>query len=422
MLDLAAEVRPISRLGCQVRITAALDGLTVRVPRTHAAGLVMTSQLGPRPTAASWSRDVRRRRQLGRRGAAGRGGLRGGRRHAAALRSRRRGRPQGRLLRRPRHPRRPRAWPSGSASPTTCSTSRRASATAVIEDFADSLCRAARRRSRACAATRRIKFRDLLEIARDLGADALATGHYVAPRRRRATAPELHRAADSAKRPELLPVRHDPRRSSSSCASRWAVSTRPRPARIARALGPGGRRQARQPGHLLRAARPLQRRGGAPAAGRRPSPARSSMSTAACSAATTASRNSPSASARGLGVADGERLYVVGIEPRAAPRRGRARARRGLSARDRARRRQLAGRSRAPATAMPVEVQHRYNEPPVAGAPRAPAPTAAPWSTLASPQPGVAPGQACVCYAGSRLLGGGWIVRAPLLWQDRAPG
>jgi len=30
-----------------------------------------------------------------------------------------------------------------------------------------------------------------------------------------------------------------------------------------------------------------------------------------------------------------------------------------------------------------------------------------------APQAGVAPGQACVFYAGSRVLGGGWIERAP---------
>jgi tRNA-specific 2-thiouridylase len=36
---------------------------------------------------------------------------------------------------------------------------------------------------------------------------------------------------------------------------------------------------------------------------------------------------------------------------------------------------------------------------------------------LLAPQPGVAPGQACVCYRGTRLLGGGWIERAPALWE-----
>ena len=34
MLDLAADLRPTSRLGCQIRLTAAIDGLTVRVPRS----------------------------------------------------------------------------------------------------------------------------------------------------------------------------------------------------------------------------------------------------------------------------------------------------------------------------------------------------------------------------------------------------
>ena len=33
--------------------------------------------------------------------------------------------------------------------------------------------------------------------------------------------------------------------------------------------------------------------------------------------------------------------------------------------------------------------------------------------TFAAPQAGVAPGQACVFHAGSRVLGGGWITRAP---------
>jgi tRNA-specific 2-thiouridylase len=44
----------------------------------------------------------------------------------------------------------------------------------------------------------RVKFRDLLDMARDLGADALATGHYV--RRVMGEAgPELHRAADPSR-------------------------------------------------------------------------------------------------------------------------------------------------------------------------------------------------------------------------------
>ncbi|MEK0082464.1 2Fe-2S iron-sulfur cluster-binding protein [Geminicoccaceae bacterium SYSU G07066] len=34
MLDLAPELEATSRLGCQIRMTQALDGLVVRVPRT----------------------------------------------------------------------------------------------------------------------------------------------------------------------------------------------------------------------------------------------------------------------------------------------------------------------------------------------------------------------------------------------------
>ena len=34
MLDLAADLRPTSRLGCQIRLTPDFDGLVVRVPRS----------------------------------------------------------------------------------------------------------------------------------------------------------------------------------------------------------------------------------------------------------------------------------------------------------------------------------------------------------------------------------------------------
>ena len=35
MLDLAIEVKPNSRLSCQIKVTAALDGLVVRTPKTQ---------------------------------------------------------------------------------------------------------------------------------------------------------------------------------------------------------------------------------------------------------------------------------------------------------------------------------------------------------------------------------------------------
>ena len=68
---------------------------------------------------------------------------------------------------------------------------------AVIEDFAEAYGRG-ETPIPCIRCNERIKFRDLLATARDLGASALATGHYV----RRVPGPdgpELHRAADAAR-------------------------------------------------------------------------------------------------------------------------------------------------------------------------------------------------------------------------------
>src|ERR1700675_4973471 len=67
----------------------------------------------------------------------------------------------------------------------------------VIEDFADSY-RRGETPVPCIRCNERVKFRDLLATARDLGASALATGHYV----RRVPGPdgpELHRAADTVR-------------------------------------------------------------------------------------------------------------------------------------------------------------------------------------------------------------------------------
>jgi tRNA-specific 2-thiouridylase len=68
---------------------------------------------------------------------------------------------------------------------------------AVIEDFADSY-RRGETPVPCIRCNERIKFRDLLETARDLGASALATGHY-ARRVPGRDGPELHRARDGAR-------------------------------------------------------------------------------------------------------------------------------------------------------------------------------------------------------------------------------
>ena len=67
----------------------------------------------------------------------------------------------------------------------------------VIEDFADAYLRG--ETPIPCVrCNQTVKFRDLLDTARDLGAAAMATGHYV--RREEGPAgPELHRAADPAR-------------------------------------------------------------------------------------------------------------------------------------------------------------------------------------------------------------------------------
>ncbi|MDO9429674.1 MAG: tRNA 2-thiouridine(34) synthase MnmA [Pseudomonadota bacterium] len=67
----------------------------------------------------------------------------------------------------------------------------------VIEDFADSYLRG-ETPIPCIRCNQTVKFRDLLDVARDLGAEAMATGHYV----RRAEGPDgpqLQRAADPAR-------------------------------------------------------------------------------------------------------------------------------------------------------------------------------------------------------------------------------
>ena len=67
----------------------------------------------------------------------------------------------------------------------------------VIEDFADAYLRG-ETPIPCIRCNQTVKFRDLLDVARDLGAAAMATGHYVR-REVGAHGPEWHRAADPAR-------------------------------------------------------------------------------------------------------------------------------------------------------------------------------------------------------------------------------
>ena len=68
---------------------------------------------------------------------------------------------------------------------------------AVIDEFADSYLAGATPVP-CIRCNERVKFKDLLETARDLDADCMATGHYI-QRKAGAAKAELHRAADAAR-------------------------------------------------------------------------------------------------------------------------------------------------------------------------------------------------------------------------------
>ena len=159
------------------------------------------------------------------------------------------------------------------------------------------ICARAARRCPARSCNQGVKFVDLIAFARELGADCLATGHYV----RRVVNGGPRRAAQgrrSAPRPELFPLRHDAR------AARFPALPAGRPAqgRSAAASRPSSAwRSPPSPTARTSASCPTAIMPGwssacAPKPKRR---ARSSTSTAACSAAIAAWSISPSASAAG---------------------------------------------------------------------------------------------------------------------------
>ncbi len=275
---------------------------------------------------------------------------------------------------------------------------------AVIDDFADAYL-AGLTPSPCIRCNQRIKFRDLLGTARELGARALVTGHY-ARRVMGREGPELHRAADAARDQSYFLFATSGAELEFLRFPLGALESKAEVRRLAEGFGLG---VAAKPdsqdicfvpegryGETIERLRPGAGRPGeiVDAAGRLLGRHRG------IAHYTVGQR-------RGLGIAAEAPLYVLEIDAEAdrlvvGPRAALARTR--LQLRE-------VNWLAAAAPEQAVEAKIRSTRPAVPATVRASADGGA-EVCLARPEEGVAPGQACVLYAGSRVLGGGWIARA----------
>jgi len=281
---------------------------------------------------------------------------------------------------------------------------------AVMEDFADTYL-AGETPIPCVRCNQRVKFRDLLETARDLGADALATGHYARRVAGRA-GPELLRAADPAKdqsyflfattRAQLdllrFPLGGMSKDETRSLAARLRLPVAAKPdsqdicfvpngsyAAVVEKLRPG----AAEPGEIVHVdGRVLGRHAGIIhyTVGQR----------------------------RGLGIGDalarGVQLFVVRLEPET--RRVVVGPREALAVPELTiRELNWLGDMPLNGEGLAANVKIRSASPPAAATIYAEGEGRA-RVVFDRAQEGVAPGQACVMYSGDRVLGGGWIERS----------
>ncbi|HEV8027812.1 MAG TPA: tRNA 2-thiouridine(34) synthase MnmA [Stellaceae bacterium] len=275
---------------------------------------------------------------------------------------------------------------------------------AVIEDFADSYVRG--ETPVPCVrCNQTVKFRDLLAVARDLGADALATGHY-ARRVAGEHGPELHRAVDESRdqsyflfattlaQLELLrfPLGGRAKTETRALAERFALPVAAKPDSQDICFVPSGHYAA-----VVSKLRP-----GAAAPGDVVDEAGRVLGTHPGVIHFTVGQR------RGLGVAAAEPLYVLRLEPEA--RRVVVGPRAALATRRVA----VAGINwlgpTPPRDGLPVGVKLRSAQPPVKARFHLDDGSGG-EALLDEPAFGVAAGQACVVYDGTRVLGGGWIRR-----------
>ncbi len=270
---------------------------------------------------------------------------------------------------------------------------------AVIDDFAATYAQG--RTPVPCVrCNQRLKFRDLLDVARDLDAAALATGHYA----QRLAGPTLHRAVDAARdqtyflfatTPAQLAFLRFPlgglvKDEVRAVAARLDLPVAAKPDSQDICFVPSGhysdlvsrlRPEAGEPGPILDLeGRELGRHQGI---GRY----------------TVGQR-------RGIGVAAGAPLYVVRLDPErravvVGPKDSLLVETLHLAEPN------WLGDAPLDASGLAVEVKHRANEAAVPA--RVRATTRGVEVVLDTPAFGVALGQACVVYRGTRVLGGGWI-------------
>ncbi len=280
---------------------------------------------------------------------------------------------------------------------------------AVIDEFADAYLAGATPVP-CIRCNERVKFRDLMGVARDLDADCMATGHYI-QRKAGLHGPELHQAADPARDQSYFlfattaaqldylrfPLGHLASKAETrALAARYGLPVADKPDSQDICFVPDGdyaaviarlRPEAAQPGRIVdMEGRVLGDHAGVIhyTVGQR----------------------------RGLGVGGlAEPLYVVRLD---AGRREVVVGPKAALATRRVPLREVNWLGDAPLASRPewpITARVRSTRAPRAAVLRPLSDTEAEVELIA-PEDGISPGQACVFYDGTRVLGGGWIGRA----------
>jgi tRNA-specific 2-thiouridylase len=277
----------------------------------------------------------------------------------------------------------------------------------VMEDFADTYLAGAT--PIPCVrCNQSVKFKDLLATAKELGADCMATGHYVQRLVSEDGRAEMHRGADPEKdqsyflfattqeQLEFLrfPLGHLRKEQTRALAEKYGLSVAEKPdsqdicfvptggyAKVIEKLRPG----AAEPGQIVHV--------NGEVLGAHPGIIHYTIG-----------------QRRGIGIGGGDALYVVRLDaekkqvivgPKSALATGQFQVK------------ELNWLEPSPLNQREgVSVKVRSLQQPVSAALRGQHDVAT--ISLQQPYEGVSPGQACVVYDGNRVLGGGWITRAHL--------